>query len=60
MLGFFGAGYLTLTYHTYWNLRPILTTIESIDAPITDLIFPTVTVCQEPLTPAKPWNLLAH
>jgi hypothetical protein len=29
-----------------WNESPLLTTIQSIDAPITDLIFPSVTVCQ--------------
>ena len=36
----------------------MLTTIHSIDTPITDLIFPTVTVCQEPLTPPNPWLYL--
>jgi hypothetical protein len=46
ILGFIGAGLMILESFNDWDESPLLTTIQSIDAPITDLLFPTVTVCQ--------------
>jgi len=46
VLGFIGAGLMSFQSLKDWNESPLLTTIQSIDVPITDLIFPSVTVCQ--------------
>ena len=41
--GFTGAGYMIYKSYHSWNESPVKTTIET--HPITDIIFPTVTVC---------------
>lgn len=43
-----------------WNEEPVITTISSIDAPVTDLLFPTVTVCSDPYKPANPWAFISN
>ena len=39
---------------TQWSLDPVITTLETINAPIEDLQFPTVTVCDQ--KPADNWG----
>jgi hypothetical protein len=46
VLGFIAAGFMILQSFNDWGESPLLTTIQSIDTPITDLLFPSVTVCQ--------------
>jgi hypothetical protein len=46
VLGFIAAGLMILQSFNDWGESPLLTTIQSIDTPITDLLFPSVTVCQ--------------
>jgi hypothetical protein len=46
VLGFIGSGLMIVQSFNDWDENPLLTTIQTIDAPITDLLFPSVTVCQ--------------
>ena len=39
---------------TQWSLDPVITTLETINAPIEDIQFPTVTVCDQ--KPADNWG----
>jgi hypothetical protein len=45
VVGFFVAGVMILQAFDDWDERPLLTTIESFDAPVNELVFPAVTVC---------------
>jgi hypothetical protein len=54
------AGYLSTESFGDWNQRPLLTTIGSFDAPIVELQFPAITICQEQFTPSNPWNLISN
>ncbi len=38
-----------------WQENPIITTLDSIAAPISDVQFPTVTVCREQFSPPDNW-----
>ncbi len=40
-----------------WETHPLMTTLESIDAPLKEIQFPTVTICQEEKSPVDPWSL---
>ncbi len=39
----------------YWDESPVITTLDSIAAPIQKVQFPTVTVCPEKHTPPNNW-----
>lgn len=38
-----------------WNENPVMTTLDSIAAPIGDIAFPTVTICQDEYTEPDVW-----
>ena len=50
------AGILINQAFTQWSENPVITTLESISAPIDEIQFPTVTVCDE--KPPDNWGLL--
>ena len=54
------AGYMSAESLNDWNQHPLLTTIGSFDAPVIDLLFPAITICQEQFTPSNPWNLISN
>ena len=43
-----------------WHESPIITTLDSIAAPVTSIQFPTVTVCQEEFHPKDHWAILEN
>ena len=43
-----------------WHECPIITTLDSIAAPVTSIQFPTVTVCQEEFHPKDNWAILEN
>ena len=43
-----------------WHECPIITTLDSIAAPVTSIQFPTVTVCQEEFHPKDHWAILEN
>ena len=47
MIAFSISGTLIHTAFTQWSNDPILTTLDTIAAPIDDVQFPTVTVCSD-------------
>jgi hypothetical protein len=51
-----------MIYHTLidWEDNPIITTLDSIAAPIDLAQFPTVTVCSEKNTPPDNWSFLEN
>ena len=46
IVGFIASGVFLNTSFNDWTSEPIITTMDSIAAPINDIQFPTVTVCQ--------------
>ena len=43
-----------------WHASPVITTLDSIAAPVTSIQFPTVTVCQEEFHPKDHWAILEN
>lgn len=43
-----------------WHASPVITTLDSIVAPVKLIQFPTVTVCQEEFHPMDQWALLEN
>ena len=56
--GFVSSGYLLNTSFSDWSEAPVITTLDSIAAPIRDLQFPTVTVCQNEERPPDRWAFI--
>ncbi len=54
-VGFGFAAYMISSSMTEWESNPVITTLDSIAAPIKLVQFPTVTVCPEALTPPDNW-----
>jgi hypothetical protein len=56
--GFSTAGWIVQQSLNDWSDNPIITTLDSIAAPIDLVQFPTVTVCSEKNTPPDNWSYL--
>jgi hypothetical protein len=56
--GFSTAGWMVQQALTDWSDNPIITTLDSIAAPINLVQFPTVTVCSEKNYPPDNWSFL--
>ena len=57
-IAFTTAGFFLNTAFQDWKKEPVITTLDSIAAPISLIQFPTVTVCQEEYKPADNWAYL--
>ena len=51
ILGFLASGVFIKDSFISWDDQPTITTLDSIAAPIEDIQFPTVTVCENEVTP---------
>ena len=61
VIAFSTAGILINTAFTQWEYNPTLTTLDTIAAPIDDIQFPTVTVCNDYIVnPPDNWALLEN
>ena len=60
LCGFLSSGFLVLQSFSDWNSAPVITTLDSIAAPIHDLQFPTVTACQNDKRPPDRWAYLEN
>ena len=47
IFGFLASGIFISSFFTEWSDEPVITTLDSIAAPIEDIQFPTVTACQD-------------
>ena len=54
------AGYMINSAFTEWSDNPVITTLETISAPIDDIQFPTVTVCPDTKEPPDSWAFLEN
>ena len=54
------AGLSIHTAFKEWHDSPVITTLDSIAAPVTSIQFPTVTVCQEEFHPTDQWAILEN
>ena len=60
ILGFTTAGlFLKDAFHD-WEDMPVMTTLDSIAAPINMIQFPTVTICQDEYKPPDNWAFLEN
>ena len=61
VIAFSTAGILINTAFTQWEYNPTLTTLDTIAAPIDDIQFPTVTVCNDYIAnPPDNWAFLEN
>ena len=61
MLGFGTSAFMISTAFEEWANDPTITTLETIAAPISDVQFPTVTVCNNQLeNPPDNWGMLEN
>ena len=51
IFGFLASGIFIISSFTEWSDEPVITTLDSIAAPIEDIQFPTVTACQDASKP---------
>ena len=58
LVGFSISGWLIFEAFQDWDENPVLTTLDTIAAPITETQFPTVTVCPNEYTPPDNWAYL--
>lgn len=58
VLGFVACGYMIQRALQDWANNPVLTTLDTIVAPIEDIQFPTVTVCPDETTDPDNWALI--
>ena len=56
--GFVAASFLIQAAFDDWEKHPVLTTLDTIAAPVQDIRFPTVTVCQDPYKQPDNWAYL--
>ena len=57
ILGFLASGVFIKDSFISWDDQPTITTLDSIAAPIEDIQFPTVTVCNEEYKKPDDWTL---
>ena len=57
ILGFLASGVFIRDSFIAWDDQPTITTLDSIAAPIEDIQFPTVTVCNEEYKKPDDWTL---
>ena len=60
VLGFLFAGIFVNRSYFDWEETPVITTLDSIAAPIELIQFPTVTVCRKEFKPPDNWVLLEN
>ena len=61
VIAFSTAGVLINSALTQWKYNPTLTTLDTIAAPIDDIQFPTVTVCNDySSNPPDNWSILEN
>ena len=58
--GFVTAGLTIHAAFKEWHVCPVITTLDSIAAPVTSIQFPTVTVCQEEFKKKDNWAILEN
>ena len=58
--GFVTAGLTIHAAFKEWHVSPVITTLDSIAAPVTSIQFPTVTVCQEEFKTKDHWAILEN
>ena len=56
--GFLTSGWMIKEAFTEWSENPVVTTMDSIAAPITNIQFPTVTLCQDESKIPESWAFL--
>ena len=57
-LGFLCTGFFVNTSYSNWEEEPVITTLDSIAAPIHKIQFPTVTVCRDEYRQPNHWAFL--
>ena len=55
MFGFFTSGFLVYEAFEEWQKNPVLTTLDTIAAPINEIQFPTVTICSNEYEIPENW-----
>ena len=58
MAGFIGAGLIVNTAFSDWSENPVITSVDSIAAPIDSIQFPTVTICHDEKRQPDNWAFL--
>ena len=56
--GFIGAGLIVNAAFTDWSENPVITSVDSIAAPIDLIQFPTITICQDETRQPDNWAFL--
>lgn len=59
-IGFMASGKFINDSFSDWEEEPIVTTLDSISAPVKELQFPTITVCPENYRPPDNWAALEN
>ena len=58
LIGLTASGFFLNTSFDGWTSEPVITTLDTIAAPISQIQFPTVTVCQNDLKQPDRWSLI--
>ena len=58
MASFIGAGLIVNTAFSDWSENPVITSVDSIAAPIDSIQFPTVTICHDEKRQPDNWAFL--